>query len=129
MEKGTDMSQPVLLIVDDSKMSRLMIGKIVAEMRPGWRLIEAASGDEALALVDKEKPNLVSMDVNMPGMSGLEAAGRIRMHHPDIRVVLCTANIQDAVRQAAEKAGVKFVAKPITPDSIAAMVAHFEAPA
>lgn len=123
------MSQPVLLIVDDSKMSRLMIGKIVAEMRPGWRLIEAASGDEALALVDKEKPNLVSMDVNMPGMSGLEAAGRIRMHHPDIRVVLCTANIQDAVRQAAEKAGVKFVAKPITPDSIAAMVAHFEAPA
>lgn len=121
------MSEPVLLVVDDSKMSRLMIGKIIADMRPGWRIVEAASGDEALALIDKEQPTLVSMDVNMPGMSGLEAAGRIRMRYPDIRVVLCTANIQDAVRQAAEKAGVKFVAKPITADSIAAMVAHFEA--
>jgi CheY-like chemotaxis protein len=110
-------------------MSRLMIGKIVNDMRPDWRVVEAASGAEALAIVERERPTLVSMDVNMPGMSGLEAAGRIRLHHPEIRVVLCTANIQDAVRQAAEKAGVKFVAKPITPQSIAQMVAHFEEPA
>lgn len=124
-----DPNVPLLLIVDDSKMSRLMIGKIVNDMRPDWRVVEAASGAEALAIVERERPTLVSMDVNMPGMSGLEAAGRIRLHHPEIRVVLCTANIQDAVRQAAEKAGVKFVAKPITPQSIAQMVAHFEEPA
>lgn len=77
-------------------------------------------------MIEQEPPALVSMDVNMPGMSGLEAAGRIRLHHPEIRIVLCTANIQDAVRQAAEKVGVRFVAKPITQESIERMVALFE---
>ncbi len=120
------MTHPLLLIVDDSKMSRTMIGRLVGDLRPDWRTIEAANAAEALAIIERDAPNLVSMDVNMPGMSGLEAAGRIRMHNPDIRVVLCTANIQDAVRQAAEKAGVRFVAKPITPESVARMVACFE---
>jgi two-component system chemotaxis response regulator CheY len=120
------MTHPLLLIVDDSKMSRVMIGKIVASLRPDWRIIEAVSGDEALIKVEQEHPDLVSMDVNMPGMSGLEAAGRIRLHHPDIRIVLCTANIQDAVRVAAEKAGVHFVGKPITPQSITQMISLFE---
>jgi two-component system chemotaxis response regulator CheY len=120
------MDTPLLLIVDDSKMSRLMISRIIKDLRPGWRIVEAASGSDALDLIEKTPPDLISMDINMPGISGLEAAGRIRMHNPDIRIVLCTANIQDAVRQAAEKAGVMFVAKPITPESVVHMVALFE---
>jgi two-component system chemotaxis response regulator CheY len=120
------MDTPLLLIVDDSKMSRLMISRIIKDLRPGWRIVEAASGSDALDLIEKTPPDLISMDINMPGISGLEAAGRIRMHNPDIRIVLCTANIQDAVRQAAEKAGVMFVAKPITPESVVNMVALFE---
>lgn len=120
------MDNPFLLIVDDSKMSRMMISRLVSDLRPNWRIAEASSGEQALSMIDQDRPSLVSMDVNMPGMSGLEAAGRIRLHHPDIRIVLCTANIQDAVRQAAEKVGVKFVAKPITQESIERMVAAFE---
>jgi CheY-like chemotaxis protein len=120
------MSAPLLLIVDDSKMSRLMIAKIIADMRPEWRIVEAASGEEALTMIEQEKPDLVSMDVNMPGMNGLQAAGHIRLHHPDIRVALCTANIQEAMRLAAERAGVFFVGKPITPQSIAKMIELFE---
>jgi CheY-like chemotaxis protein len=120
------MSTPSLLVVDDSRLSRMMISKIVADLRPGWKILEAASGDEALAVVEREQPSFVSMDINMPGMNGLEAAGRIRLHHPDIRIVMNSANIQEAVRQAAEKVGVFFVAKPITPESVAKMVAHFE---
>jgi CheY-like chemotaxis protein len=120
------MDNPSLLIVDDSKMSRMMISRIVADLRPSWRLSEASSGEEALRVIEQNPPDLISMDVNMPGISGLEAAGRIRLHFPNIRVILCTANIQDAVRQAAERAGVKFVAKPITPESVARMVSLFE---
>jgi two-component system, chemotaxis family, chemotaxis protein CheY len=120
------MSTPLLLIVDDSKMARMMVTQFVRDLRPEWRLKEAATGDEALALIEQEPPNFISLDVNMPGISGLEAAGRIRLHHPDIRIALCTANIQDAVRKAAEKAGIKFVGKPITAASIATMVALFE---
>lgn len=117
---------PLLLIVDDSRTSRTLIRAMLAQIRPEWRTIEASSGDEALQLVEQESPNFVSMDVNMPGISGLEAAGRIRLKHPDIRIVLCTANIQESVRNAAEKAGVHFVAKPITPQVVAQAVSHFE---
>lgn len=117
---------PIILIVDDSRTSRTLIRAMVAQMRPEWRIAEASSGDEALAMVDQEIPDFVSMDVNMPGISGLEAAGRIRLRHPDVRIVLCTANIQESVRHAAEKAGVNFVSKPVTPQSIALAIEFFE---
>ncbi|MBK1641906.1 response regulator [Chromatium okenii] len=120
------MPTPLLLIVDDSKMARMMVRQFVTELRPEWRLMEATNGDEALALIKQQPPEFVSLDVNMPGISGLEVAARLRLHHPEIRIVICSANIQEAVRKAAEKAGVKFVAKPITPATIANMVTLFE---
>jgi CheY-like chemotaxis protein len=66
------------------------------------------------------------MDVNMPGISGLEAAGRIRIRHPEIRIVLCTANIQESTREAASKVGIHFVAKPITAATISNAIEFFE---
>lgn len=122
----TPNASPLLLIVDDSRMSRLLLRAIVADVRPAWRIVEAASGDEALQLVEAECPDYVSMDVNMPGMNGLEAAGRIRIRHPETKIALCTANIQESTRLAAERAGLCFVAKPITADSVAEAIAFFE---
>lgn len=124
MEKNT---RPLLLIVDDSRMSRMLLRALIADSRPDWRIAEAANGDEALALIDSETPDFVSMDVNMPGLSGLEAAGRIRLRHPETRVALCTANIQESIRESAARAGVHFVAKPITAQSVADAIAFFEA--
>jgi two-component system chemotaxis response regulator CheY len=118
--------QPSLLIVDDSRMSRMLIRTIVTQLRPAWKLIEATSGDESLAVVEQQQPDFVSMDVNMPGMNGMEAAGRIRIRHPDIRIALCTANIQESTQQGAASAGLYFVKKPITEAGIGAMVSWFE---
>lgn len=123
----TEHTAPLLLIVDDSRMSRMLLKAIVADSRPDWRIIEAANGDEAIRLANEHHPQFVSMDVNMPGISGLEAAGRIRIHHPDTRIALCTANIQESTREAAAKVGLHFVAKPITPQSVASAIAFFEA--
>ena len=120
------MNNHSLLIVDDSRMSRMMLNRLIADLRPDWRITEAASGNEALEMIERDPPTLVSLDINMPGMSKLETTKRIRLHNPEIRVVICTTNIQDYVRQAAEKAGVHFVSKPITPESVARMVAFFE---
>jgi two-component system chemotaxis response regulator CheY len=128
-ERGLTMTEerkPLLLIVDDSRTSRMLIKGIIASLRPDWRTVEADSGDAALVQLGVELPDFVSMDVNMPGMSGLEAAGRIRIKHPEVRIVLCTANVQESVREAARKAGMDFVAKPITPASVTAMVSFFE---
>lgn len=119
-------NSPLLLIVDDSRMSRMLIRAIIADSRPSWRIIEAVNGDEAIALANETPPDFVSMDVNMPGISGLEAAGRIRIRHPDTRITLCTANIQESTREAASRAGVHFVAKPITAQSVADAIAFFE---
>lgn len=118
---------PLLLIVDDSRMSRMLIRAIIADSRPNWRMIEAANGDDAIKLADENLPDFVSMDVNMPGISGLEAAGRIRIRHPDARIALCTANIQESTRDAASRAGLHFVSKPITAQSVASAIAFFEA--
>jgi CheY-like chemotaxis protein len=118
---------PLLLIVDDSRMSRMLIRAIVVDTRPNWRIMEAANGDEAIALADENLPDFVTMDVNMPGISGLEAAGRIRIRHPDTRIAMCTANIQESTREAAKRAGLEFVAKPITAQSVASAIAFFEA--
>lgn len=120
-------TNPLLLIVDDSRMSRMLLRAMVADARPTWRIVEAISGDEALKMVEETCPNFVSMDVNMPGISGLEAAGRIRIRHPEARIALCTANIQESTRESAARAGVHFVAKPITAQSVADAIAFFEA--
>lgn len=117
---------PTLLIVDDSRMSRMLIRAVITQLRPEWQIVEAASGDEALKQVESAPPDYVSMDVNMPGMSGMEAAGRIRIRYPEIRIALCTANIQESVQQGAAKAGLHFIKKPITEESIGRMVACFE---
>lgn len=120
------MPNKTILIVDDSRMSRMLIRAMVAQLRPDWTIVEAVSGDEALAKVDELKPDFVSMDVNMPGIGGMEAAGRIRMHHPAIRIALCTANIQESIQQGAARNGLYFVKKPITEAGIAEMIAAFE---
>ena len=107
-------------------MSRMLIKAIITDSRPEWRIAEASTGDEAVKMVEEQLPDFVSMDVNMPGISGLEAAGRIRIRHPDIKIVLCTANIQESTRDAAAKVGLCFVAKPITAQSIAGAIEYFE---
>jgi CheY-like chemotaxis protein len=105
----------------------MLIRAIIVDTRPNWRIMEAANGDEAIALADENLPDFVTMDVNMPGISGLEAAGRIRIRHPDTRIAMCTANIQESTREAAKRAGLEFVAKPITAQSVASAIAFFEA--
>ncbi len=117
---------PLLLIVDDARTSRMIIKGMVANLRPSWRVVEAASGDEALQRIEEEVPAYVSMDVNMPGMTGLEAAGRIRIRHPEVNIVMCTANVQESIRNASEKAGIHFVAKPINEKTVTTMIAYFE---
>ena len=117
---------PVLLIVDDSRVSRTIIRNTVTQLRPAWTLVEAVSGDEALAKVDESKPNFISMDMNMPGISGLDAARQILAAHPGIRIAMCTANIQDSVQAEASAAGLFFVGKPITEAGIAKAIAFYE---
>lgn len=117
---------PLLLIVDDSRTSRMLIRNQINRLRPNWRMIEASSGEESLSVIEDQLPDFISMDVNMPGISGLEAAGHIRLKYPEVRIVLCTANIQESIRNAVAKANIGFVSKPITERSVIDSLAFWE---
>ncbi len=114
-----------LLIVDDSNVSRLMIRGRFATLQPDWELMEAASGDEAVAKVADAQPDFITMDVNMPGMSGFEAAEMIQRAHPQMRIAILTANIQSASRDKAQQLQVKFVQKPATQAAIQQAIDYF----
>lgn len=117
--------KPKLLIVDDSNVSRLMIKGRVAVLQPDWEVIEAASGDEAVALVPVLKPDFITMDVNMPGITGFEATEKIREVDQQVKIVILTANIQSSSREKAEHLRAKFVQKPVTQASMQQAIDYF----
>jgi CheY-like chemotaxis protein len=77
-----------VLTVDDQAMFREIAGDVIAAT-PGFEAVgEAASGEEALVAVDRLDPQLVLLDVRMPGIDGIEVAGRLGRTHPHTVVVL-----------------------------------------
>jgi CheY-like chemotaxis protein len=79
-----------VLVVDDSEVFRNVLRAVVAAT-PGFEVVGAAgSGQDALDLVDRLTPQLVLMDVRMPGLDGTETAHLIGSRHPDVSVVLLT---------------------------------------
>lgn len=88
--------EPVgVLTVDDQPVFR-DLARLVLQTTPGFRSVgEFASGEEALAAIDELKPQLVLVDVRMPGIGGIETARRISAAHPEIVVVLIS--VEDPV--------------------------------
>ncbi len=115
-----------LLIVDDSRVSRLMIRTLVAKHRPAWNIVEAANGDEALALVAEAVPDYATVDINMPGLLGTEVAERLRRDHPGLALVLFSANVQGSHHALAAGIGAGFVAKPVNDKSVMQALAFLE---
>lgn len=79
-----------VLVVDDHAVLRRGIQSIVRAW-PGWEIAgEAGSGEDAVRLADTLKPDIILMDISMPGIGGLEATKAIRRQQPDAKVLLLT---------------------------------------
>ena len=78
-----------ILVVEDERSLRLLYEQELS--RDGYAVITAANAPEGLALVDAENPDLVVLDIRMPGMDGLDAMSRILERHPKMKVVLNSA--------------------------------------
>ena len=107
-----------VLIVDDSRISRMMTKAFILSLFPGWQVAEATTGEEALQMAPTLDTPLILMDVNMPGMGGLAAAEQLRKLCPASQITLLTANVQDATRNKAHIMGVGFLEKPVTEERI-----------
>jgi DNA-binding NarL/FixJ family response regulator len=99
------MSAIKVLIVDDHNLVREGLKAVFDQGDEVEVVGEAGSGDEALELVDKVKPDVVLMDISMPGMNGIQATKLIREKHPDAKIVMLTMLDQEGYVYEAVKAG------------------------
>lgn len=107
-----------VLIVDDSKLARIVVGKAIAAVQPDWRRVEAGTAEEAEDAVEQGGVDLMIVDYNMPGCNGLELAERMRARFADMPIALATANVQDEIIAKARAINVTFVPKPITEEGL-----------
>lgn len=114
-------SPPRLLVVDDALIMRTMIKDLARQA--GWEIAgEAATGAEAVARYRALRPNLVTLDIVMPEMDGVEALREIRREDPAARVVMVSAVDQRAKLEECIRLGAHdFVVKPFDRQALAAL--------
>ena len=115
-----------LLVVDDALFMRKLICGVAVEA--GWQVVgEAGNGAEAISLYQQHRPDLVTMDLVMPVMGGLEALRQIRAVDPEAKVVVVTAldqkqSLMDSIREGA----IDFIVKPFERERVLALLAKLE---
>jgi CheY-like chemotaxis protein len=107
-----------VLVVDDSKLARMSVAKMLRSLQPDWSRVEASNAEEAVAALAGEHPDIVLVDFNMPGKDGLTLAAEIHATHPNVPVAVISANIQTEIVTRAGAVGATFLAKPLTEQSL-----------
>lgn len=107
-----------VLIVDDAAFMRMMIKNILVE--GGYEVLgEAENGKKAIELYEELEPDLVTMDITMPEMDGIEAVKKILEIDKEAKIIMCSAMGQQAMVIDAIQAGAKdFVVKPFKADRV-----------
>ena len=107
-----------VLIVDDAAFMRMMIKDILE--KNGYEIVgEAQNGAAAVEMYQKEKPDVVTMDITMPDVDGIEAVKRIKAIDPGAKVIMCSAMGQQSMVMDAIKAGARdFIVKPFQADRV-----------
>jgi two-component system cell cycle response regulator DivK len=122
-------SRWTILLVEDFDDTRLMMKLWL--VKNGYRVIEADSGEEAINLAQEVRPDLIIMDMMMPGMNGLDATRRIREHQAlrQTPIVAVSAYGADEYRAIAIQAGCnEYVSTPFEPDRLAKLIESLISP-
>ena len=116
-----------ILIVDDSKLARMSVAKVLSGLQPEWSRIEATNAEEAVAIVKAESPDIVLLDFNMPGRDGLALAADLKTINPRMPLAIISANIQDEIVARSHALGAAFLAKPLTERALAGFLTAAQA--
>ncbi|HSK38207.1 MAG TPA: response regulator [Arenibaculum sp.] len=111
-----------VLVVDDSRLARMVVIGILGRTRPTWSVLEAAGARQALDILDERPVDIVLVDFNMPETDGLALAARIREKSRDLPVAIISANAQHAIMEQARALDVAFLEKPLTDETLASFV-------
>jgi DNA-binding response OmpR family regulator len=113
-----------ILIVDDEAHLRMLIQQTLEELEDeGVELLTAANGEEALATIEAERPDLVFLDVMMPKLSGFDVCERAKkgLGLDGVHIILLTAKGQEFDRQRGVQVGADlYMTKPFDPDALLA---------
>jgi two-component system, response regulator, stage 0 sporulation protein F len=110
-----------ILIVDDQFGIRILLNEVF--QKEGYKTFQAANGVQALDIVKKHDPDLVLLDMKIPGMDGIEILKRMKVLDPDIRVIIMTAYGElDMIQEAKNLGALTHFAKPFDIDDIRAAV-------
>lgn len=114
-----------ILIVDDAMFMRRIIKEALSD--GGYQdLLEARDGEEAVTVFKKEKPELVLLDITMPGKSGMEVLEEILNISPQCKVIMCSSiGQEETIRRAVRLGAVDFVVKPFQKDKLVAVVQKY----
>src|SRR5205823_11492272 len=109
-----------LLLVDDHEMVRTGLRTFLGLQTDMTVVGEAGTAEQALALVPRLAPDIVLLDLALPGMSGVEAVRRLRASHPEVKVVVLTSFAgQDAVLPAVRAGVAGYLLKDVGPGELA----------
>ncbi len=113
-----------ILLAEDSKVNQFIIKKMLENL--GHSVILADNGRIAVELVEKQEPDLVLMDLQMPEMNGIDAARRIMRYHPQLVILALTANATPEERTECRNVGMlDIVSKPVTMETLKSMFQTF----
>lgn len=114
LELRGHMAKPVILVVDDEKTARNNLKDFILP-RYECDIEEAGDGQSAIEKVKKLKPDVVFLDIRMPGMSGIDVISEIRQISPDSRMIVISAwGSQDVITKAMQMGAFDYIEKPIT---------------
>lgn len=107
-----------ILVTDDAAFMRMQLKDILTKL--GHEVVgEAESGEVSVQKYEELRPDLVTMDITMPEMNGIEAVRAIKKNHPEALIIMCSAMGQQSMVLEAIQAGAKdFLVKPFTKDRI-----------
>jgi two-component system, response regulator, stage 0 sporulation protein F len=106
-----------ILIVDDQFGIRILLNEVL--QKEGYDTFQAANGLQALEILNDHVPDLVLLDMKIPGMDGIEILKRMRVLQPDIKVIIMTAYGElDMIQEAMDLGALTHFAKPFDIDDI-----------
>jgi two-component system chemotaxis response regulator CheY len=113
----------ILLLVSDSRVSRMMIKTVILQLHPDWQVLEAGDGKAALELTRNQTFDIAILQLSLPQLNGPELAEKLMIKHPQSDYALVIGDTQNGVRENARKLGLGLIEQPVTEQKIEAFLA------